>query len=357
MGAVKIKQQSLGNLSTGEEVISFRLENGTGAYCNIVNLGGAITNIVVPDKNGKLDDVIIGYDTVESLEAWGGHFGKLVGRFANRIAEGKFTLNGKTYELAKNNGENHLHGGPGGFHSKIWDSKIEDDKLVLTLLSPDGDEGYPGNLNVKVIYSFDENNTLSIDYEAVSDEDTIINLTNHAFFNLGGLHCSDVKGHLMKLNADHITAVKDRGCIPTGELMNVADTALDFREFREIGEKIDDFENCEQLKFGNGYDHNYVINNWDKTLKCAAVTIEPISGRKMETYTDAPGVQFYSGNGLGNYPHTRGKLGVPYNFYHAFCLETQYFPDSVNHPNFPSCVLKKGETFKTSTEYRFSVDI
>ncbi|MBE6728615.1 MAG: galactose mutarotase [Ruminococcaceae bacterium] len=357
MSAVKITQQSLGKISTGEEIITYRLENGTGAYCNIVNYGGAITNIVVPDKNGKLDDVIIGYDTAESIEAWGGHFGKLVGRFANRIAEGKFTLNGKTYELAKNNGENHLHGGPGGFHVKFWDGEIVGDKLVLTLLSPDGDEGYPGNLKVRVEYSFDENNTLSINYEAVCDEDTIINLTNHAFFNLGGLHCKDVTGHLMKLNADRITAVKDRGCIPTGELMPVADTPLDFREFRAIGERINDFDACEQLKFGNGYDHNYVINDWDKTLKCAAVTIEPESGRKMETYTDAPGVQFYSGNGLGNYPHTRGKLGVPHVTYQAFCLETQYFPDSVNHPEFPSCVLKKGETFKTSTQYRFSVDI
>lgn len=353
---VKIKCAPLGRLSSGEEIFTCRLENSSGAYCNVVTLGGAVTNIMVPDREGRLDDVIVGYDTIEALEAWGGHFGKIVGRFANRIAKGQFTLNGKSYQLPINNGENHLHGGPGGFHVKVWEHAVEGDALVLSYTSPDGEEGYPGTLHIKVEYRFDDNNVLSIRYRAQAEDDTVVNLTNHAFFNLGGLNCKKVLDHEMLINADCITAVSDRACIPTGELMDIRGTALDFTKPRKIGEAIFDTESCEQLRYGNGYDHNYVIRGWDKTLRCAAVTAEPVSGRVMETWTDAPGVQFYSGNGLGNYPHTRGKLGVPYGFHSAFCLETQYFPDSVNQPEFPSCILRKGDIFTTVTEYRFSTD-
>ena len=356
MCSEKIICSSMGRLSTGEEVKRFRLQNASGAYCDIATLGGCVMRIVVPDRNGEMDDVIVGYDTIESLEAWGGHFGKIVGRFANRIADGTFCLNGKTYQLAKNNGKNHLHGGPGGFHTRIWDARILEDALELTYVSPDGEEGYPGALTVKVTYSFSEDNVLSIAYEAISDQDTVVNFTNHAFFNLGGLHCENVLNHDMQLFADSITEVADRGCIPTGRLMPVADTPLDFTQPRKIGERIGCFDSCDQLRYGNGYDHNYVINEWDGTLRCAAITREPVSGRVMSTWTDAPGVQFYSGNGLGNYPHTRGKLGVPHVTYQAFCLETQYFPDSVNQPAFPSCVLKKGTVFQTKTEYRFTTD-
>lgn len=351
-----ITKTSLGKLSTGEEICRFRLKNSSGAYCDISDYGGCITNIILPDRNGKMDDIIVGYDTVQSLEDWGTFFGKLVGRYANRIGEAKFTLNGVTYNLEKNNGENHLHGGSCGFHKKIWDSEIQGEKLILTIKSPDGEGGYPGNLKVKVIYSFDENSVLRIEYEAVSDMDTPANFTNHAFFNLGGLDCETVRDHEMLINADYITSVKDRGCIPDGKLMKVQGTPFDFRNFKKIGQDIDKTDECEQLLYGNGYDHNYVVNGWDKTLKCIAVTKENVSGRKMETYTDMPGVQFYSGNGLGNYPHTKGKKGVPYVTHQAFCLETQFFPDCVNNPQFPSCIIKAGETFKTVTEYRFSID-
>lgn len=354
--SLKISSALLGRLSSGGEVYTFRLENGSGAYCNIVNYGGAVTNIMVPDRDGALDDVIVGYDTIEALEAWGGHFGKIVGRFANRIAKGSFILNGKTYQLPINNGENHLHGGPKGFHVQLWDWETAGDTLVLSYTSPDGEEGYPGTLHVTVEYRFDENSVLSIRYEAKAEDDTVINLTNHAFFNLGGLHCRQILDHEMLINADHITAVADRACIPTGELMPVQGTALDFTSPKRIGEDIFKRDECEQLLFGNGYDHNYVIRGWDNTLRCAAITKEPVSGRVMETWTDAPGVQFYSGNGLGNYPHTRGKLGVPYGLHSAFCLETQYFPDSVNQPEFPSCTLRKGDIFTTVTEYRFLTD-
>jgi len=333
---MSIVSSKMGVLSTGEELICYRLQNKTGAYCDIVNLGGAVIRIMVPDKNGNLDDVIVGYDTTESIEAWGGFFGKLVGRVANRIGDAHFTLNGKEYVLEKNNGKNHLHGGQTGFHNKIWDCEIADDKLVMTLTSPDGEGGYPAEVKVKVVYSFDENNTLSIKYEATADQDTILNLTNHAFFNLGGVNGTPVHDHIMQINADYITAVADEGCIPTGELMNIKGTALDFTKPYKIGERIFDTDKCEQLLFGNGYDHNYVINGYDKTLRLAAMTKEEKSGRVMETWTDLPGVQFYSGNGLGNYPDTRGKNGVPYVTHEAFCLETQFFPDSINHENFPS---------------------
>ena len=351
-----ITKQSLGKLSTGEEIFSFKLSNSSGAYVNITDLGGAITNIVLPDKNGETDDIIVGYDNVEAIENWGGFFGKLVGRYANRIGNAKFSLNGQEYILEKNNGENHLHGGKTGFHNKIWNSRIKDEKLILTLESFDGEGGYPGNLKVKVTYTFDENSVLRIEYEGIADKDTPMNFTNHAFFNLGGFKCENVRGHKMLINADYITSVKDRGCIPDGNLMAVEGTPFDFRSFKEIGQDVFKTDECEQLSFSNGYDHNFVLRNYDKTLRLAAVTVEPVSGRKMETYTDLPGVQFYGGNGLGNYPHTKGKMGVPYVTHQAFCLETQFFPDSVNNASFPSCVVKAGETFKTVTEYRFSID-
>ncbi|MEE0946765.1 MAG: aldose epimerase family protein [Acutalibacteraceae bacterium] len=351
----KIEKSSMGNLSTGEEIFRFRLYGSNGAYCDISDYGGCITNIILPDKNGKLDDIIIGYDTVQSLEDWGTFFGKLVGRYANRIGNAEFSLNGEKYTLEKNNGENHLHGGSCGFHKKIWNSEIVDGSLVLTMESPDGEGGFPGKLSVKVTYTFDSNNTLRIEYEAVADKDTPMNFTNHAFFNLGGLECETVREHEMLINADYITSVSDRACIPDGKLYSVENTPFDFRKFKKIGDDIYKTDEDSQLLFGNGYDHNYVMRDYDKTLKCIAVTKENKSGRVMETYTDLPGVQFYSGNGLGNYPHTKGKKGVPYVTHQAFCLETQFFPDSVNNPQFPSCIVKAGDIFKTVTEYRFSV--
>jgi aldose 1-epimerase len=344
----------MGILYSGEEIRRYRLQNSAGAYCDIATLGGCVLRLCVPDRHGVLDDVILGYDTLTAVREWGGHMGMLVGRFANRISQGRFTLNGQQYQLARNNGENHLHGGPNGFHKKVWMDEVDGETLILSLVSPDGDEGYPGLLRLVVSYAFSENNTLSIRYEAVSEADTIINPTNHAFFNLGGLRCATILDHLMQINADSIVAVSGRGCIPSGKFMPVTGTPFDFRTLRKIGAGMEQPDASRQLQFGNGYNHNYVIRNWDKSLRCAARTEEPVSGRAMETWTDMPGVQFYSGNGLGNYPHTRGKLGQPYHTHQAFCLETQYFPDNVNQASFPSCVLRKGQIFKSKTEYRFS---
>lgn len=347
-----MQKQPMGTLPDGTEITKYRLENGSGAYAEISTLGGCLLSLVVPDGRGKMGDVLLGYEDIPSIQRAEGYMGMLIGRYANRIGGASFALHGKTYTLAANDGENHLHGGLKGFDKKVWDAQVDGSALVLRLHSPDGDEGYPGALDVKVTYVFGEDNALRIAYEAKADQDTIINLTNHAYFNLSGPQSESIGEHHMQINADRITAVASRACIPTGQLMAVDGTPFDLRKPLRIGEGLARQSEDTQMQYGNGYDHNFVLQGYDGTLRRACVVYDPASGRTMEVWTDQPGVQFYSGNSIGG--DVPGKLGVPYRKRQGFCLETQHFPDSVHHENFPSCVLKAGEVYRTATEYRFS---
>jgi aldose 1-epimerase len=305
----------------------------------------------VPDRNGRLGDVVLGYENLEGYLTNSSYFGALIGRYGNRIAKGSFQLGGTPYQLAQNNGDNHLHGGVVGFDKVIWKAKElwgEDEVgLQLTYLSHDGEEGYPGNLSVTVVYTLTNNNELKIDYSATTDKKTIANLTNHSYFNLAGN--GDILGHELMLKADRFTPV-DKGLIPTGELSSVEGTPMDFTTPTAIGARIN--QNDEQLIYGLGYDHNWVLNNSGGKLALAAKIFEPTSGRVMKVYTTQPGIQFYSGNFLDG--SITGKNGEIYYKHFGFCLETQHFPDSPNHSNFPSTSLNPGQRYKQTTIYKFS---
>lgn len=319
----------------------------------ITNYGGRIVGLIVPDKNGKPTDVVIGFNGVNDYQQANEVFyGPLIGRYGNRIAKGQFTLNGKAYKLATNNGVNHLHGGPTGFHTRVWDAKQIDDKtLELSYVSKDGEEGYPGNLTVKVIYSLTDNNGLQIDYTATTDQDTPVNLTNHAFFNLNGEGSGTVNNHLLMLNADRYSPV-DSTLIPTGEPASVAGTPFDFRKPTAIGAHIE--EANEQLKNGGGYDHNFVLNKKGTGMTKAAEVVGDQSGIKMEVLTTEPAIQFYGGNFMkGN---DTGKYGKAFGYREAFCLETQHYPDSPNHSTYPNTILKPGQTYRQTSVYQFSVN-
>lgn len=346
-----MKKAAMGRLPDGREVFRYTLENASGAYAEISTLGGCLLSLAVPDRTGAPGDVLLGYDTVEAMRAAKGYMGMLVGRFANRIGGASFDLGGKMYLLAKNDGENHLHGGLIGYDKHVWQARAQGDSLALSLHSPDGDEGYPGALDIAVVYTLTEQNTLRIRYTATADQDTIINLTCHAYFNLSGPKCPSIENHRVQIHADAITSVSSRACIPDGKLYLVDKTPFDLRSMRALKEGFARQDEDIQMRYGNGYDHNFVIRGWDKTLRQAVLVEDPASGRRMETWTDQPGVQFYSGNGIS--PDIPGKLGAPYRPRQGFCLETQHFPDSVHHPQFPSCVLRAGEIYDTTTEYRF----
>jgi aldose 1-epimerase len=309
-----------------------------------------VVSLKVPDRRGKLGDVVLGYDTLEGYLEDNPYFGALIGRYGNRIANGRFALNGKTYQLAQNNGQDHLHGGVVGFDKVIWKAQRIGSKdgaaLQLTYMSHDGEEGYPGNLSVKVVYTLTENNALRIDYSATTDRTTIVNLTQHSYFNLAG--AGDILGHQLMLNADRFTPV-DQGLIPTGEVRPVRGTPMDFTKPTPIGARID--QKDEQLMFGLGYDHNWVLNR-DDQMTLAAKVFEPTTGRVMEVYTKEPGIQFYSGNFLDG--SITGKGGEIYRHRHGFCLEAQHFPDSPNKPQFPSTVLSPGQEYTQTTIYKFS---
>lgn len=329
----------------------YTLTNKTGANVKITNFGGIVVSLNVPDKSGNLADVVLGFDTLDEYFEGNIYFGALVGRYGNRIANGRFSLNGVEYLLAQNNGPNALHGGPKGFDKVFWEAKPLDTSdgpaLELTYLSPDGEEGYPGNLSTRVVYTFTDDNALKLDYSATTDKDTVVNLTHHSFFNLAGQ--GDILGHELTLYADKFTPV-DETLIPTGELRPVAGTPFDFTQSTPIGLRINQAD--EQLKFGVGYDHNWVLNNSDGTLALAARVFEPSSGRVMEVYTTEPGMQFYSGNFLNG--SVAGKGGQRYQQRTGLCLETQHFPDSPNQPHFPSTVLRAGQTYTSTTVYKFS---
>lgn len=347
----KVKKAAFGKTNVGKTVEIFTLTNSKGTEVKITNYGGRIVSLKAVDKNGKFEDVILGYDDLSGYLNDDFFLGGIIGRYANRIAKGKFLLNGKEYALARNNGENHLHGGIKRFDTAVWKAKTSANEngaiFELTYFSKNGEEGYPGNLSVKVVYTLTENDELKMDYFAATDQDTIINLTNHAYFNLAG--SGTILDHIVEINADEFTPT-DAVSIPTGELRKVEKTPFDFRVGKAIGKQIDEAE--EQLKFGSGYDHNWVLNKKQGEMSLAARVTEPNSGRVLEVLTTEPGIQFYAGNFLAD---GKGKGGRIYNKREGFCLETQHFPDSPNKPNFPTTILKKGQKFASTTIYRFSV--
>jgi aldose 1-epimerase len=352
-------KKSFGQTPDGQPVELYVLTNKGGAEASITNYGGAVVSLKMPDRSGRLADVVLGYDNAEGYVADKSFFGALVGRYGNRIGHAQFVLDGQTYTLAKNNGENTLHGGIKGFNKALWAAKIHSAKdgqsLELSYLSKDGEEGFPGNLKVTVIYTLTDANALKIEYTATTDKKTVVNLTNHAYFNLAGQGSGDILGHLLTIQADKFTPV-DAGLIPTGELRDVVGTPFDFRKPTAIVARIDQAD--EQLKLGGGYDHNFVLNRGGaKTAdgeSLAARVVEPTSGRAMEVWTTEPGIQFYTGNFLDG--KTVGKGGATYPKRNAFCLETQHFPDSPNQPKFPSVVLSPGGQYHTVTTYKFSVE-
>jgi aldose 1-epimerase len=344
-----IQKLDFGKTADGSPVDLYVLTNANGMTAKVMTYGALLTELLVPDRTGKVEDVVLGFDDLKSYLAGHPFFGATVGRVANRVAKGKFTLDGKEYRLAVNNGPNSLHGGKKGFDKVVWKAepiKSADGSAVkFTYLSPDGEEGYPGNLSVSVTYTLTNQNELRIDYTATTDKPTPVNLTNHTYFNLAGAKASDILGHELMLNADRYTPA-DGTLIPTGEIKPVKGTPLDFTTPTAIGARI------AQLKTKPvGYDHNFVLNGGGKSLALAARVREPKTGRVMEMYTTEPGVQFYTGNFLDG--SVKGRGGVAYAKHQGFCLEAQHFPDSVNHANFPSIILTPGKTYTQTTVYKF----
>jgi len=352
-GIARVRE--FGKTAKGEPVQLYTLRNSKGLEASITNYGAILVSLRVPDRNGNVADVVLGFDSLHGYLSEHPYFGAVIGRYGNRIAGGRFVLDGLEYNLARNNGENHLHGGIRGFDKAVWRPKElqagGDSCLEFTYLSEDGEEGYPGNLTATVRYTLTEDNELRLDYYATSDKATVINLTNHSYFNLAGAGNGDILAHRISINADSFTPV-DRGLIPTGELRPVAGTPFDFRQPHAIGERIDGKD--QQLVYGKGYDHNFVLNGPAGSLRPAARVIEPGSGRVVEVPTTEPGVQFYTGNFLDG--TIRGKGGAAYGHRYGFCLETQHFPDSPNQPQFPSVVLRPGAKYQSTTVYKFSTD-
>ena len=350
---MKIEQNAFGKTADGQEVSLFILQNASGMKAALTNYGAIMASLYVPDRNGNLDDVVLGYAALDGYLKEHPYFGAIVGRYGNRIAKGRFMLDGVEYKLAANNGENHLHGGIKGFDKVVWSAEpVKQDSAVgvkFGYISKSGDEGYPGNLSCTVTYWLTNKNELKIEYHATTDKATPVNLTHHSYFNLADQGKGDILDHQLEIFADRFTPV-DKGLIPNGELRPVEGTPMDFRQPHSIGERINSDD--EQLKFGLGYDHNWVLNSSDGSLALAARVYEPISGRVMEVWTTEPGLQFYSGNFLDG--TLTGKDGRVYKHRYGFCLETQHFPDSPNKPNFPSTILRPGETYSTKTIYRFS---
>ncbi|MEZ4668241.1 MAG: aldose epimerase family protein [Anaerolineae bacterium] len=351
-----IKKSAYGVTAGGQAVDLYTLTNANGVEVGIITFGGIITTLRVPDRNGTLGNVVLGFDTLADYETKNPYFGAIIGRYGNRIGAAGFQLDGKQYKLAANDGPNSLHGGLKGFDKVVWAAKpIEgaaEVGLELSYLSPDGEEGYPGNLNVMVRYTLTADNALKIDYSATTDKTTVVNLTNHSYFNLAGNGAGSITGHILQINADHFTPV-DANLIPTGELADVSGTPFDFRQPRVIGGGIR--SSHPQMVLGRGYDHNFVLNRAGTTgLAQAGKLYDPASGRRMEVWTTEPAMQFYSGNFvLGTLV---GSSGGIYRQGDGMCLETQHYPDSPNHPDFPTTTLKPGETYSSTTMFKFSTE-
>lgn len=345
---MSIAKEYFGNTKENEEVYAYTIKNSKGNYIKVISYGATLVDIVVDDRDGVKRDVCLGYDTVTEYETNGGYLGALIGRVGNRTNRGEFTIDGVTYHIEKNEANRcNLHGGSQGFHAKVLSAEqVSEDSVAFSYTSPDGEGGFPGELKVTVTYRFDEDDCLTIDYKAVADKKTPINLTNHAYFDLSGGQEKDILNHVMQINADAITAVDD-GCIPTGELMDVTNTPFDFRRGKKIGAEIN--EPHEQLQMGHGYDHNYALRQGEEY---AAKAWCETTGIEMTVITDLPGVQFYTGNFIGDLV---GKQGKPLYNRKGFCLETQYFPDSLNQPAFESPVKEAFEEYKTITKYQFGI--
>lgn len=349
-----LTKEVFGRLADGRAVDIYTLTNRNGVEARIINYGAAIVSLKVPDRSGKLDDVVLGYDSLDGYLANAPYIGTVIGRYANRIAKGRFSLNGVEYKLAVNNGENHLHGGLVGFDKVLWDASlvktVNGAALKLIYVSADGEEGYPGKLTVRVVYTLTNTNELRIAYSATTNKDTVINLTQHSYFNLSGQGNGDILGHQLMINAARFTPT-DAGAIPTGELRAVKGTPFDFTTPVSIGARIN--ETDEQLVLGKGYDHNFVLNGKNGTLRRAAKAMDTSTGRVMEVWTTEPGVQLYTGNYLDG--SKIGKEGKAYKHRYGFCLETQHFPDSPNRAKFPTTVLRRGAEFRSTTVFKFSV--
>lgn len=349
-----VEKTSFGETKSGVVIDRYTLRNKNGLEVSVINYGGIITSLLTPDKNSVLEDIVLGFDSLSDYEAENPFFGALIGRFGNRIAKGQFTLDGTRYTLAQNDGENHLHGGEKGFDKVIWVIEgypsSEGKAVKLTYLSKDMEEGYPGNLQAEVIYTLTDDDELKIDYKATTDKKTIINLTQHSYFNLSGNTKRDILDHSLTLHADQFLPV-DKTLIPTGTLMDVSGTPFDFNEATSIGSRINNDD--QQLKFGLGYDHCWVLNNQQDTLHKAATLYDAVSGRQLDVFTTEPSIQFYSGNFLDG--SLTGKNKRIYTHRTGLCLETQHFPDSPNQPSFPSVELNPGEVYTSHTVFKFSV--
>jgi aldose 1-epimerase len=346
-----LSRQPFGTMPDGTAVELFTFTNARGVEVRIANLGATIVSIRTPDRTGRSGDIVLGFDTFDGYLKNTPFFGVVVGRYGNRIARGQFVLDGVTYTLAKNNGDNHLHGGVKGFDKAVWTPRIDEGpagpSLHLEYVSRDGEEGYPGTMTATVVYTLTNRDELRIDYAATTDRKTVVNLTNHSYFNLAGT--GDVLSHQVQINADRFTPV-DKGLIPTGELRPVSGTPFDFRTPTAVGAHINDAD--QQIQFGGGYDHNFVLNAASGSLRLAARVTEPTTGRVLEVSTTEPGVQFYTGNFLDG--TVVGRHGQAYQKRSALCLETQHFPDSPNQPSFPSAVLAPGQRYETTTVFAFS---
>ena len=349
-----LQKEYFGKLDDVRSVYRYSLLNKNGLKAQIIDFGATLVALEAPDRQGQFADVLLGYDSLQHYVNDQSYFGGIVGRYGNRIAKGRFNLNGQTYQLTINNGENHLHGGLIGFNKVLWAARevttSAEPAVKFTYLSADGEQGYPGNVTLQVTYTLTDDNELRIDYEGTTDQTTILNPTNHAYFNLSGSTDQTILGHELKIAADHYTPV-DAGLITSGELAPVEGTPMDFRTAQSIGARIDD--DFEQLKFGRGYDHNWVLNDYTGAVRLVATLYDPRSGRLLEVLTDQPGLQFYSGNFLDG--SVVGKGGINYQFRTGLCLEAQHFPDSPNKPHFPPVTLQPGEVYRQTTIYRFSI--
>ena len=350
----RLRQARFGTMADGTPVDAFTLTNAHGMQARVITYGGIIQSLSVPDRNGTLEDVVLGFDSLPGYLTESPYFGAIVGRYANRIAHGRFTLDGRTYQLPLNDGPNTLHGGLRGFDKVVWNAapftRSDASGVELTYVSPDGDQGFPGTLTTHVTYTLDDRDRITVDYLATTDKPTTVNLSQHSYFNLTGGAKRDILAHVLTIDADRFTPV-DSTLIPTGELAPVAGTPFDFRTPTAIGARIN--QPNEQLKRGRGYDHNWVLNRSGTGLQHAARVVDPESGRALDVYTTQPGLQFYSGNFLDG--TIRGKGGRVYGHRYALALETQHFPDSPNEPAFPSTILRPGEQYRTQTVFAFSV--
>ncbi|MDE7130857.1 MAG: galactose mutarotase [Lachnospiraceae bacterium] len=345
---MEIVKEKFGTTKCGKDVYAYTLSNAGGMQAKIINFGANLISLLVPDQNGNLEDVVLGFDKLEDYYGNNSFFGATIGPSANRIAGACFEIDGQSYQIDANDGENNLHSHiEEGYHKRVWDVTETENGLVLSVEGKDGEMGFPGNKKVTVTFSLSDDNALQLSYHVTADANTIVNMTNHTYFNLAGHKAGRIEDHLLKINASHYTPVVP-GAIPTGKIVPVEGTPMDFTKMKPIGQDIN--ADCEQLKIGQGYDHNFVIDGADGTLREIAEAEDPKSGRKMKVFTDLPGVQFYAGNCIGE---ETGKENTAYGPRKGFCLETQFYPDNIHHPNFPQAVFGPGKDYDSVTIYQF----